>query len=560
MIMKKTKWMSVALSATMGLSCVFAAGCSRDDGGEEYDPNRIQIECAIADVGMGTEWLYNLKYRFEKDFPKAQVMINVVTSQLDSNMVANTLKINNYDVVYPTTFDSYAEIRPVARNVTDWVQKKVYDEKGSYVGEGGTQSLEDRVKKYPAYANAYNLSSTEGQADYLTFPYYISPYGCWYDVDLFEQEGYFELEYEGIDGVKGTDDDTWGADGVEGTYDDMLPATFDDYKTLIRAIVDSGNTPFTWSGEHKWMRTFYMDTIFASYEGVEDCLLNYTLNGVDEQSDIGTVTKADSYKLINQNGRKAMLAMAKFMTSNTEYFSGEAFNTGLSHLGAQQDFLGSATNPNGKKRIAMLLDGSWWENEAKAYMNEMASKTNAKYKHGVRRFGYLPVPFFEEDASIGLARQESATPVVRIGRGSSMIVNAKVNKATEEKQELVEAFMHYSQSYESIADFTATTGVVRPVEANFTKEDEAKFTYMAKNLAQLVNDSEWLVTTAEIDAWKSKCSSLYGEWFVTSKIGNKSYSDPLETFAKNPNLTVLQYFDGMKESVTSEQWYYTIGE
>ncbi|MBQ4268624.1 MAG: hypothetical protein IJB97_03120, partial [Clostridia bacterium] len=276
--------------ASVAIGNVFAVGCGIRDTGEKRDPNKIQIECAIADVGMGTEWLYNLKARFEKDYPKAQVMINVVTSELESTSVASTLASYDYDVLFTNTgLASMDGVDGLVMDLTDLVTKNVYDAQGNYVKEGGTVSMEDRLQPYKGYLDSVVKKDESGKDKYLTMPYYIAPYGCWYDVDLFEAEGYFELGYAGLDGEFGTDDDTWGADGVEDTFDDNLPATFTDYKMLIETIASDGYTPFTWSGYHSWMRTFYLELVYMNYEGINDYSLNWTLEGVDAQADIGTV-------------------------------------------------------------------------------------------------------------------------------------------------------------------------------------------------------------------------------------------------------------------------------
>ena len=130
--MKKTKKVMVsALTVAMLVANCGLTACDeiRRDTGEEIDRNRIQIECALQDTGMGSEWLNNLKERFERDYPKAQVRINIVTTELDSTQIDITLKNSNYDVLYvnETRFDL---VKGNAYNVTNLMLNKAYDEKG----------------------------------------------------------------------------------------------------------------------------------------------------------------------------------------------------------------------------------------------------------------------------------------------------------------------------------------------------------------------------------------------------------------------------------------------
>ena len=68
------------------------------------------------------------------------------------------------------------------------------------------------------------------------------------------------------------------------------------------------------------------------------------------------------------------------------------------HTDAQEEYLMSIRRPLGSNQIAMLVEGSWWENEAKPVFNEMAESYNTpsrKYGYGERRFGIMPLPVFE---------------------------------------------------------------------------------------------------------------------------------------------------------------------
>ena len=272
---------------------------------------------------------------------------------------------------------------------------------------------------------------------------------------------------------------------------------------------------------------------------------------MDAQADIGTVTLEDSWKLINQDGRKAMLKLADFMTSSSEYFSGDAFKSAQTHLEAQHDFLGSVQR-QGAKQIAMILDGAWWENEAKSYMNEMAGEKGAKYAHGTRRFGYLPVPHFEADETIGLSEQINTKNVLRCGRVADILVNKKVEKATAEKRALLEDFMLYLQSHDSLVDFSQTTGVIRPIDAHFTKNDIEKFTYMAQQVYGLINTSDLFIPTLEMTNTAVKFSAG-SDWMVGSIVNGKLYNEPMLAFAES-NVTVAEYLAGQKDRYDEESW------
>ena len=53
--------------AIMALACGSTA-CSAGDQTEAVDPTKIQLNVGVFDGGFGSEWLYNVKARFEKDY------------------------------------------------------------------------------------------------------------------------------------------------------------------------------------------------------------------------------------------------------------------------------------------------------------------------------------------------------------------------------------------------------------------------------------------------------------------------------------------------------------
>lgn len=559
------KLLSLIITSVMVLT-VFS-GCNRESNMEKVDPDRTQIYAAVADVGMGSEWLYNLKYRFEKDYPQAQIMINILTTELDDGTVQKIIPSSTMDVFYTNVAD-FKTIDGIAMDITNWVTEKTYDADGNYVkGETAVNSLDDRLHIFPEYYKMFNMDSRTSGHKYLATPYYMAPYGSWYDVDLFENYGLMYLEgfgdetYRGVDGIEGTEDDMWGADGIEGTFDDGLPATFEDFKKFVGILYNEGLTPFTWSGLHAWMRSHYASAVHLNYEGVADYNLNFTFSGTDSQPEVGQIDRTNGYKLLYQNGRKAGLAMADLMAGNPSYYSDDAFKAAQSHLIAQQDFLGSVTRGGGEKRIAMLLDGAWWEYEAKSYMNNMAQNRGEQFDYGNRRFGYMPIPYFEANAEIGLPAQDhSRTVVFNRGSGSCGLVNKKVENEDAKKIQLVKDFILYSQSSESIKDFTRTTGSLRPVETHFTDEELKSFTYMTRQVYEIVNHPNTdLYVFNENSGLRSEAPALFSGWsWGTKDTNNKTYTEPFLAFAGS-EITIVEYYDGMRVYKTKEQWQASIG-
>lgn len=128
-------------------------------------------------------------------------------------------------------------------------------------------------------------------------------------------------------------------DGEKGTYDDGLPETWEQLKVLMTRMVTKNITPFTWSGMYDTYRQRFMNYIWASYEGADDFLLNYSFSGTD--SDSGDIDYSNGYLLQKQNGKYAALKVAEYIVKNSTLYSENAMKTSQSHSQAQTEYLTS---------------------------------------------------------------------------------------------------------------------------------------------------------------------------------------------------------------------------
>ena len=534
----------LALSLLIFVTTLFpiaACGGRGEDDRYQVDPNREQLYIAISDEGIGRDWLESdLIPRFEQAYPGYQVIPRVQNSELTDGTVQLLAPSSDIDIFY-SQIEDLTTLEGVALDITDIVTEKVYDAQGEYVSEGGTQSISDKLEGFnSSHYGLFNMG-TAGSEKFLALPYYTTPYGIWYDVDLFENEEYYSLGYEGI---TGTEDDDWGPDGEEGGFDDGLPATFEDFKLLITTLYSDGLTPLTWSGTHSWMRTHYLDTVWLNYEGVNDYDLNYTFSGTDSQ--FGTVSIADGWNLAGQEGRLAMLEMAHFLVSNTKFYSGDAFRSTQSHLVAQQDFLGSVTRSS---RIAMIMDGSWWEYEAKGYMTSMASEKNEKYGYGKRRFGFMPVPAF-----IGTEGIEDQTNQETVLYDQNAMRNVFVNANTD-VPEIAKAFLQFAHTNTSLSAFNRITGTMKPYVYTMSKSDYENLTYMGKQVYDMVHEDGVRLYYNVLSKSYSKYATYLSNWKYGTRIGDREYGgDPMFYFKENPSVTAEDYFNGMAVYYSQQTW------
>lgn len=533
--MKKITIKGFAYVSALAFSlCFFAfsfVGCSK--GGAEVDETKTQLYIGNFDGGVGSAWFDEVKRLFEIKFADAvfedgkrgvQVWIDRHKDNFAGEVLFSRIESARQDVIF-TNEINYPDFATKHRSadITDIVtekSEKITDDLGNEV----LVSIEDKMNK--SLADYYKWDDGK----YYAIPFIDALYGIVYDAELFEDYGFY--------------DDGPGPDGIRGTIDDGLPQTWEDFKKLILLMVNSGITPFTWSGLYQYYREAFMNSIHAGYEGFNDYLLNYTFSGTDDL--LGEITPQTGWKLQQQNGRLAALKVAEFIFSSPNNYSSKAMGSSQSHIAAQEEFLISATTSN---RIAMLIEGGWWENEARDTFNEMGRK-NSAYSYGNRKLGFMPFPKFIGGSDISDQKQtEGLTLFSSHGR---TVVCVKPNTT---KMEAAKEFVKFTTSNEILAHLTVQTGVTRPYAYNLTQGQKDKMTPFGRMMWEIVSHEKTSVAyNMKFHSGMYENSSYFENWPWVAKIGNDTDADVFRTFYNNRNMTAQTYLQGMQAACSESNW------
>jgi ABC-type glycerol-3-phosphate transport system substrate-binding protein len=463
-MMTKGLWKK-AIALAAALAALLAVTACGDDG-IKVDPNRTQLYIGYYSGGLGTEWMSETIRRFEAKYPKYQVIPDTGKSRYDSALVYDNFSSYNADIFLidycnPEQFMRYVNAG-YAADITDAASEPVADSEGSILDK-----MSPFLKDY--YYNA-------GKA--YSLPWYQASYQMAYDVQLFEDERFYK-------DANGTWNDGsgrhTGRDGKDGTYDDGLPRTYTEFFALLDRMIDRGVTPLTWTGENSYYFNSLLLNLFADYEGFEDFKLNYSLNGTD--SDIGQVDLDSGWRLkTEQKGKQYALQFARDImkrgksVKNADYFSSSAFMTSQDNAAAQSEFLTSRwTN----KKIAMLVEGAWWETEASAVMSLTAQQSGAEYAYGERRFGVMPLPKADDGSSHG------GSTVAAVSATSRVFVNGKSDRQADAK-----LFLKFLHTDEILSAANGYTNVPRPYSYTLSDADSAKMTPYGKEIRQMYSDSQ----------------------------------------------------------------------
>ena len=551
-----------ALSLIMALGCTVACGGNNNggtsDGGSASEkPSGVTNPYALKvfnfNGGYGSEWLSTLEKRYEaekagktitidgKTYDGIDVQIDAVKKVMKEmagtyNFATNHVYFHE-DVWYTTYLRN-------GNTFADMTEALTTD--NPY--EPGT-TLESKLSaEQKAYFNV--------DGKYYGIPHYAGYVGVNYDIDLFEEKGYYLKDGYSYNGDTATlaacftnvaAEKTAGPDGKKGTDDDGLPTTYDEFFMLCGWITQNGDTPITWdNGNRQKYLNWFISSLAASYEGLEQTNLNYTFSGMAKNlvsvANDGTVTKLpeteisseNGYELAKQAGKYYGLTFIEQLAKNDWYYS----PAGLTNTDAQDKFIQGI----GETYVAMLMDGVWWENEADSTFTseELAGMPSRKD----RNYGFMPLPAATNEKASeranalnagknGYTLLDTHNSLCFIGKGLS-----------EDARKLAIDFIQFAYTDNSLAEFSVTTDTTKALKYTMSDADKAKMSAYGRSIINMQERADVVYSFSREKFYQDNEASLadYDAAFRAEVDGN-TVSVPLDSFVGGKS--VKTYFDGL---------------
>ncbi len=529
--LKKT--ISCVLALTTASTALLAAGCRKE--GTAINKNMTQLWVQNYNGGFGSEWLdeamksFAEKYANEsfEDGKKGVQFMPDYTKSIDKN-----LKTSEYEVFFT---DSVDYIEGVAAGnfleLTDIMQTNL---------PGENKTIE--AKLYPEQKEY--LTSIDGK--YYAIPHYERTSSFIYDIDLFEKEKlYFaadKSEYDFI--LTPTQTRSAGPDGRLGSYDDGLPSTVEEYGKLFAYMVSKNITPLIWSGDNVNYVKHVIRALSATMAGKDQYNVRYTLSGeieiVNDYQNMTTkketITKSNAYLIAQQKSDYDALRFLDILFSNEAYYDLLSLSGSLGHLEAQEQYIYSSLE---NKPIAMLIESNYWLNEASDALQRSIDDYGEQAKN--RRFGYMPLPGVYS-GTVTEANAKNQTMVQL--QSSYSFINATI-ASNPKKIRLAKLFLQHCYTDKTLLDFTKVTNTIKPMQYPYEQALDslnsfAKSTYNVRKNADMV----FGFTTDEI--FRQNVTVIPE---LTSRIGNVSYSQPVDAFKKGHR--AKEYFTGMQMDKTT---------
>ena len=525
------KKITLFLSVVVFMVSALFGGCSSPGG---VDKTKTQLYIGNFNGGFGSAWLESAKEDFEEAYKdvsfedgKKGVQIQIRNEKLDylgRNLKGKVLS-KEEDIFFAEEINYYEYFAGNEMlDISDVLTSSM-----SEFGEDGT--IEDKLTKEQKEFLKYN-------GKYYALPHYSTFMGISYDVKLFEQKGYYLDE----SGVCTSGEKSLGRDGVV-SWDDGLPVTYKDFFEVCETILGDGYVPISWSNSKGYLCSL-LTALYAAEQGYDQYLLNYTFNGqatglysgevggvVETKSE--TITSANKNILYSHVGRLRALEFYQSILDGLYYYD-KSGGVNQTAGNAQLDYLKSGFS-SGTKKIAMIIEGNWWENEAaiNGLYDEVAVYGKDAGRES-RSFAFMPLPTYSDT-------QERV--LVDTGR-VYCFANGRLENEPG-KARLAKMFIKYLYSDEQLQSFTALSGGIKAVKYDLSDEQIASLPSFTKSVWNIYKDSK----VAYMASGTKEFIDGYGEYTTLENLwssilsGNTVTRYPFEEL--KTETTAKDYFLGM---------------
>lgn len=558
----RKRFFTVCIALLLAVCGLFTA-C----GGEliqSIDKNKKQIYVSVFDGGYGHAWLDSAAADFNKleEFQKYEIIINPAKTEEGYIYESFQSGTPSADVYFTSNLYNIKEMiaNDYVLDLSDVYKKDV---------DGNGTTIEGKLKNPELYKKAFSDSLTGKDGVYMlpngdSFIHFI------YDHQNFVDNGWLytagaadeqALTEQGFTFTKSGDayyfvscdhetnykeDDrilSAGKDGKFGTYDDGQPITLTQWETMLNKIKGSGVKSFLWSSRFSDCTMPVSISFLAQYEGVDNFNLLYSYYGTynnplaasDAKLPDGLkITENNAYLLWNMKGFYQSFDFMKKYMCGTGYYHSSCVGISGSQTDAQNEFLMSYEMPT-ERQVAMLVDGIWWENEARPTFYSIGAEKPSR-GYGKRDYRVMLTPNLP--GQVGVREDNSGSVLCMSDTGAVFAYKSK----DAEKNEVAKEFIAFSCKDEYLRQFVVTVGASRPFNITLTQEDYNAMTPFAKNVWAIMNDSENIqfvrpnvsALLNNINSVSDKRGNLFNA-IIPEKTGNRTYSMPLPALFRTDN-------------------------
>ncbi len=473
--MKKISAILLSVATLFSVTACNGAGGSKVENSD--GDGRPAIYVSVYNGGYGRAWLDTIVEDYNKAHPDNKYKISVRSSKDEFNTILSNLQAGT--AVYDMFYMNNQVYKMINANLLEDISD-VWDSKP----EGSDKTIRQMMIGRENYEKAY----ADASGKLYAVPLQESLRGFVYDHEAFLKYGLLYNEAGGFI-TSPTETLSKGKDGVAGTYDDGHPITEAQWEAMANKAASAFGYAFTYTGKFAIYLNDVFEMISAQYDGVDKYMMNWTFNGTYDFGDGNGETPIsieEGYKLTQMEGNiKALEFMDKYLACKdtklniiNKYTYPSAGTNSYSHTDAQNDYI-SFTAQNKKTKMAMLIEGDWWENESKTMFDALEEAEHDDYKFRTHDYRFMTLPYFEGQAE--------NVNVYTIAENYYMAMKKQTDA---EKEAICKDFMTFSYQPKYIQNFTVTAGGIMPYDVELTSEQKEKLSPFTNNFLSIYRDHE----------------------------------------------------------------------
>ena len=531
---------ALTMCVTGGGILTGCGGKSIGGNGVELDPNKETINVSVYTAGYGGDWLleyikdYNSrhtdsKFQFNRIADNTDA-VSTITDQINAGLARADIFFND-----TPNFQQLMRTGALLDLSSVWAAAPVVD---GAVGD----TIEDNIIDADLYKNMF----TYNDAIY-GLPFTQGVGGIVYDHDFVSNDDY-DLLFKDPSTASGL---TKGRDGIEGTYDDGLPVTVEEFKIFCDKIADLQYLPFGYSDTLN-MEMSTMDAMHYLDDGEANFMVTGTYSGTYTKHD-GTqiqITPQTGYLAWTEAAESKARAIdfaANFLRKSN-YFDSTQHGD---HIAAEQYFLYS--HNAGQTRIAMHINGFWWEYEARTFFATDAKRNpGGKWGYGERDMRIMPAPIPDMTRAEAVGTADKAVFAAQ-NDGSVFAVKSK----DEEKNKAILEFLtDYAGGYGS-EFFAKYVNHVLSYRYEISEETYKGMTPFGKNLYEVVRADNTVILRMDLLKYLEPMNYLATGTNVPKKwgsvINNTSY-EAIVAALRNSNDNVSLVKQQNQNRYSADEW------
>lgn len=485
---KFRKLLSVAFSVFLICIMIISGTACGIGEREEINEDAAVLNVINYDGGVGHAWLDAVIERFEAEHADAEyvegkkgVDINVLNTK---TVTFEGLNTSEYSVYFAQGV-RFNELQAMGRllNISDIVTEKA--ENGKSIESKMSEKLSDALKGY--------------DGEYYVLPHYQSFDGVTYNKTVFDENNFY-FAAEKSDYVSAKEGDpaygfvknadckkTCGPDGEFDTEDDGLPSSVEEFKRLCEYMKAKSVTPFIYYGGNNGeaYRNKLINALWVSLEGYDGATAQFSFdsgesksrivtgfNGGKPVSELKTIKSENMADVYQQESKFYALDFFEYVFKNENNYHSASVNSVYSHTDIQKLFL--------KDGVGMLLEGTYWENEARS------SGTFEIYKDLKNvETRCMPLPI---QGTGSVAEGRGRKPVMIDTLNAYAFINANTqSKFGDGIVKLAKDFLKFCYTDESLAEFTEKSSVSKNLRYSLSDEQASALTNYGKSMWNLKN-------------------------------------------------------------------------